>query len=530
MAILAGPHRMVFRGDRRPGARRVLRRVIRRLFPRGAPKIRLTLEGLERREVRSGAGAGIDVLAASTPDSRSVTVDYRVENAPPSGPFVLGVFRSADDRFDAGDRPVGALIVNPAGSDNPTTDASGGQAGAVGAHRLSIPIPGGLPPDPSRPYVLAVAAPNGSSGKFDTTGGSAGFRTHILGVVVHGGLQSSKQTPPWELKLATELRAVGYDRVIAYNWAAESNTPGAAAKQGPRVANLVRKASAAFPATEPVDLHLIGHSEGSVVVSQALLDLQRNATPQLRQGYVKVTLLDPHAANNQAPGGQISIARGLKGEIARWAFRTYQGRAKDPLVVLPDNVDSAEVYYQHTPVEADGSNHGQYNLWGQVPVKGQAQYSDLTGPAIAHSGGNGVPVWYAFHVVPTLRDGGGAFVDPTRLTAERVTGGGVTGPDGVTFQRVPGTAGYAGTAAPGVPVALFAQDLSDDAVRSIGRAVADARGDWSLTAPPLPPGAYRIIARGVVPEGLPSPRRHLIPKVPVERLVVGAGANGAPGV
>ena len=61
-------------------------------------------------------------------------------------------------------------------------------------------------------------------------------------------------------------------------------------------------------------------------------------TPQLQAGYLKVTLLDPHAANNNAPGGQLSTGQGIAGAFARFVIRAYQARAKDPLVVFPPRI------------------------------------------------------------------------------------------------------------------------------------------------------------------------------------------------
>src|SRR5262249_13088981 len=147
---------------------------------------------------------------------------------------------------------------------------------------------------------------------------------------------------PWALRMANSLRAEGYDAVFAYNWVPQSGQPGAAAKQGARVARDVVHAASGFPAGDPVDVHFIGHSEGAVVNSLAILALSQDETPQLRAGYLDETMLDPHAANNHAPGGkQYSVSSGLLGTIARLAIHQYQGRAKDPLPVVPANVDAA---------------------------------------------------------------------------------------------------------------------------------------------------------------------------------------------
>ena len=71
-----------------------------------------------------------------------------------------------------------------------------------------------------------------------------------------------------------------------------------------------------FPAKAPVDLHFIGHSEGAVVNTQAIVALNRLMTPQLASGFIEDTLLDPHAANNNVPG-QASAAGNLLGVLAR---------------------------------------------------------------------------------------------------------------------------------------------------------------------------------------------------------------------
>ena len=65
----------------------------------------------------------------------------------------------------------------------------------------------------------------------------------------------------------------------------------------------VLHAASQFPADDPVDVHFIGHSEGAVVNGLAIREMNRHETPELRAGYLEETMLDPHAANNHAPGG-----------------------------------------------------------------------------------------------------------------------------------------------------------------------------------------------------------------------------------
>ena len=163
-----------------------------------------------------------------------------------------------------------------------------------------------------------------------------------------------------------------------------------------------------FPASDPVDLHFIGHSEGAVVNTQAIVQLEGMMTPQLKAGYIKDTLLDPHAANNAVPGQQYSLGKGVLGPLgllAKGEIDSFQSKAKDPAVFIPSVVNDAEVFYQHTSAaNAHGVNGGIYNLWGQVPVKGPAHYFNLTAAGATHAGKTGVAQWYANFVAPTLGD------------------------------------------------------------------------------------------------------------------------------
>ena len=369
-------------------------------------------EALEGRALLAAAPAQVVMLGASTIDSKGVTVTYQVEGADLAAPPDLGVYRSADPSFGPDDVAVGDVTA-------PATDASGQSSTSVGVHTVTLALPGGLPPNPEHPYVVVVANPN-APGATDP-GRAADFRVYTIGVIVHGGIQPeswSDTGPPWEATMAKSLRAEGYDLVIPWNWVAESGHPGAAAKQIPRLARVIDQAVAGVPAGDPVDLHLIGHSEGAVIVSQALFHITE--TPALAQGFTELTLLDPHPAGNGIKGQQYSTEGGLMGSIATSEIRSFQAKANDPLPYIPGNVDDAQVYYQHTPVGIAHTNGGIYNLWGDVPVAAApgvpVHYADLTGPGISHAGDFGVFVWYQTDVVPLLGNGP-AFVNPGALTA-----------------------------------------------------------------------------------------------------------------
>jgi hypothetical protein len=171
-----------------------------------------------------------------------------------------------------------------------------------------------------------------------------------------------------------------------------------------------------------VDVHLIGHSRGAVVVSQALLALSAAPGPrELRLGYTQVTLLDPHPARNRAPlalgilelanGGGVSTVGGFSFDprnpvsvaVAVGTLR-FQVAVKDPRVALPRNVDGAEMFYQRQPwfrVTTPLEQQLRFNLWGVRPQEvvnrsGRAIVAiDLaTVPSATGVGHTGVQFWY----------------------------------------------------------------------------------------------------------------------------------------
>lgn len=463
--------------------------------PRVKPVCRPRLaDPLERRVVLSTASLPtVAMLDASTADSKSVTVEYRVTPTPGSDsslPLTFGVYRSADAAFDPSD-----VAVAGAAAASVKYDDAGGPAAAAGNHRVTINLPDGLPIDTAHPYVLAVANPQSPQAVADP-GQTASFRKYTVGVVTHGGIQnrSWKNGPPWQLQIGQLMKQRGFDAVIPYNWVRESGTPGAAVKQGPRLANLILKAAAGFDSADPVDLQFIGHSEGTVVNTVAMARLQKQMTPQIAAGYVEDVILDPHAANNDTPGRDFSTEKTLLGGIADVYIRNYQGSAKDPQVFIPSMVDDAQVFYQHSKAPSGG----WYNLWGQIPVAGAAEqthYYNLSAMGVTHSGRKGVPSWYLNFIAPTL-GGQSPLVNALKLD------GGLASPSSpvkVGAKAVRAISGnqatFTGTATPGASVRLFTGPAADPSTIGVGgRTTADSTGHWSITTGALPPGQYRAVA------------------------------------
>ena len=157
----------------------------------------------------------IQMLSATTTDSKSVTIEYQV-NQPTdaSTPIQFGIYRSSDGQFNSSDSLVDTFTLAPPARRRrqiaATLDQNGQPATAVGTHQLTIPLPQGLPPFPEKPYVLVVADPSSPSATTDPQQ-TASFRTYTIGIVTHGGIQDTswKHGPPWELEIAHDDEARG---------------------------------------------------------------------------------------------------------------------------------------------------------------------------------------------------------------------------------------------------------------------------------------------------------------------------------
>ncbi len=456
----------------------------------------------------------IAMTSATTHDSRGVTLQYDVKKAPFTQPLTFGVYRTATTALDPTAVTVGTVTVNPGVSG--TLDDAGLPALAVGHHAVTLPLAGGLPINPLHPNVLVVADPNHVTVESNTSDNTASFHKYVIGVITHGGKQPTSWTkgPLWQQQMAGNLTAQGYDAVIPLNWVSQSNRAGAAAKQAPRLEAMLTQAAAQFPTGSPVDVHFIGHSEGAVINSETIKRLNADGWPSnLAAGYLKVTMLDPHAASTAVKGQQYSTSGGVLGDIAKVMIDDFQSRAKDPLPVVTSNVQSAEVFFQHTPISKARTNSGIYNLWGQVPVRGIAEYFNLSAAGVSHAGHFGVQDWYRLNVAPTLGNGA-PMLEAIALTGTQV-------PNPANSGNGPNTpVTYAGHAAPGATVRLLGAPSTGHKLQSLSSTDAGPDGTWTVTTRPLPPGSYRIVAVSNIPTAVTGRREYFKPTAWLGPLVL----------
>ena len=234
------------------------------------------VENLEGRQLLSDMSPRIALLSASTADSKEITLTYKVEDGDLAQSIPFLITRSADDQADATDVAVATAVV----------DAGDPGALGEGTHTVTFGLPDGLKPNPQHPYVLVTADPNKTTDAVDPDHATTGFRKAVVAVVTHGGMQSKgvSRGPWWQRRMTAELQSQGYDLVIPFNWVDASRSPGSMVRQVPRLATTLYNAFATFPVNEPVDLHMIGHSEGAILNSLALKHLADTNTdpPQMQ--------------------------------------------------------------------------------------------------------------------------------------------------------------------------------------------------------------------------------------------------------
>lgn len=442
-------------------------------------------------------------------------VSYEI--APETTPTALDfrIYRSADATLDPADKQIGQTTVADPGST------------AAGSHTLQIDLGEAMRPDPSRPYVIVAGQVSGASIDTVLADNVASFRKYTIAAISHGGIQGSNYNiPQWEAKIGHRLESYGYDAVIPFNWANSSRTPGAAAKQAPRLGGRILQEAANFPTGAYVDVDYIAHSQGTVVVSQAAQWMDNHTTPGIASGYGRMTLLDPHAANPEAPNNDESLPGGWLGWMTKTVIAWYKGNARDPLVRVPDSIDEADVYYQRTPVGVNDANNGRYNLLGQVPVLGTARYVQLNSPGIAHSGGGGVYTWFYFNALPSYATGD----QPANPSVLETTA--IEATDG-TWRRnwlttSDASPQWSGVAAPGATVRLYVSPASGgiDKAIPLSTVVADSAGKWTLKpADPILAGNYEVHIRAFLPAGLPKANTRLMPTIRMGGLTVRPGTQ-----
>ncbi|HEY7327367.1 MAG TPA: hypothetical protein VH592_07005 [Gemmataceae bacterium] len=384
------------------------------------PRIRLCLEQLEDRIVPSSTPS-IDLTYATTTDSRTITMNYTVNNGSLVGHDVsLSIYRSSAYDSLTGAQLIGTVTI-------PGFDKTDLSAGTHTGVKVALTAPNGQPvtsltPNTALPFIVVVANSDGSS---------ASFETHVLGVIVHGSEFDPiqillNQAPPWELQMAAALQAIdGYEAVIPFNWIRLCIIPSPLAVQ--MASNMLYQQVVAqadqLASQHPgdvVDINFIGDSRGTVVVSQVLQALNGTTDPALQGGFMQMTLLDPHPANRMDDLFRWIPSLSQANDLALLGF-LIDYLSQDPQIVVPPNVDRVLDFDEQTPPGQSGFLNGflathdptqllefMFSLWGEqaasiidqsdVAIE-QTNLTNVFLPGLGLIGHAEVPLWYMNYVV-----------------------------------------------------------------------------------------------------------------------------------
>lgn len=373
-------------------------------------RMRLCLEQLEDRVLPSAA-PNLQMTFATTTDSRTISVNYTISNGDFTGQNLsFHIYRTAGYGSLSGAQLIGTATI-------PASDSVDLTAGSHTGVKLSLTAPNGQPvtaltPNTSLPFIEVVA---------DSDGSSASFETHVLGVIAHGLefdpiLFLLNEPPAWELQMAAALQQVdGYEAVIPLNWVRLSILPFPLAIQlaSSELYQEVVTESDQLAGEHPgdvVDIQFIGHSRGTVVISEVLQQLNGTSDPALRGGYMDMTLLDPHPANLSF--SKFSWAYFIsQGNDAAAVVAAFELLTQDPQVVVPSDVMQTQAFDEQTPAGQLGFpslTESLINLWGETasdlpnqssqPIQEQ-NLTNVTAAGIGLIGHYEVPVWYLMNVV-----------------------------------------------------------------------------------------------------------------------------------
>jgi hypothetical protein len=371
----------------------------------------LRLEPLEDRVLPSAA-PDIALTFATTTDARTVSINYTINNASLAGQTVsFNIYRSAAYDSLSGARLIGTATI-------PGSDSSDLSQGSHSGVQLVLTGPNGQPvtaltPNTALPFIVVDATLDGST---------ASFETHVLGVIAHGLeldplLWLLNQVPAWETQLAGALQSDGYQAVIPFNWVFLSILPSPLALEmasnqlHQQVVTEADQLAGQHPG-DVVDINFIGHSRGTVVISQVLQDLVGTSDPALRGGYMQMTLLDPHPANPFISMSNWDTFIPLANDLAVLVI-SYELVVLDPRVVVPPNVMQTQLFDEQTPAGQLGFSdliEVLFNTWGQTasalinqsaqPIQ-EKNLTNVTAPGIGLIGHTEVHDWYLANVVDT---------------------------------------------------------------------------------------------------------------------------------
>ncbi len=486
--------------------------------------------------------------ATTSSDYDHLTVQYFVSHNPYDYPVTLRVYRSQQKEYDR-DNPEQVMIADVQLSKEDSTN---------GEHEITVSADGqytfmidtseqaALRPDPTHQFVITTLDDNGALNPHDVYNTpQAEFRIWLVAAVTHGfslggpfaGLNAAllaltntgflpSAPPNWVDQMTGDLVDLAkYDYAIDVPWATDSiKGPNGGHYTQLWGYNMALQLQNELPDDLPpefdpmkdvVDIHFIGHSRGSVVISQALMDINNsnvgapqynlgNAPRWLTAGFELMTMLDPHPANNAF--GDLSLNESLpspKKELAAASaetIRRFQSAAQDNNVVVPSNVWAAEDYFQKTDATMAPGLENSVNLWGESVDQieneshlDEIQSHDMSGMGVGH--GEIVDIYQA--IVGQGVDDNDFPYTLTQLGLTRFVSG-----SGTMATSLAIDADQAATSGGGAPP-TSADDPADGGVAS----------SFVLEADPPPPSGAPAAVNAALPITLPESLPAMLPPV-----------------
>ena len=135
-----------------------------------------------------------------------------------------------------------------------------------------------------------------------------------------------------------------------------------------------------------------------------IVRLEGMMTPELKAGYIDDTLLDPHAANNNLPGQQMSIGGGILAPTGKDGHQQLPGTGRGPSGIHslggrrgPGFLRAHRSHRQSKCIISGGKCRSR----ATGPL---VHYYNLTPSKVTHSGKTGIQFWYRNFIVPSLGD------------------------------------------------------------------------------------------------------------------------------
>jgi hypothetical protein len=130
-------------------------------------------------------------------------------------------------------------------------------------------------------------------------------------------------------------------------------SPSLVVQAGIRLANEIKTDSQALAGTlkpnDIIDVTLIGHSRGAVVIDVAMQQLETRVVAQLAHGYKEMLLIDPHPANPTYGSNASFNVFDLLSDLAFGAYWGFEKIVHDPQVTVPPDVSYVKEWWQHSP-------------------------------------------------------------------------------------------------------------------------------------------------------------------------------------